>query len=67
MFDYYEPLCTFEELCDYLQVGRNSAYRLLKSGQIKAWKIGRVWKIPKRAVQDYICKQTQMKAAMWIA
>ena len=67
MFDYYEPLISFEELCDYLHVGRNVGYRLLKSGNIKAWKIGRVWKIPKRAVQDYVCQQTQMKQAMWIA
>lgn len=50
-----EPeLITFEELCETLMIGRNTAYKLLKSGKLKAFKIGRVWKIPKRAVSDYI-------------
>lgn len=50
-----EPeLITFDELCETLMIGRNTAYKLLKSGKLKAFKIGRVWKIPKRAVSDYI-------------
>ena len=65
MFDYYEPLISFDDLCDYLHIGKNTAYRLLNSGVIKAWRIGRIWKIPQRAVQEYVFQQTQMKAANW--
>ena len=53
-FQEKPELITFDELCETLMIGRNTAYKLLKSGKLKAFKIGRVWKIPKRAVSDYI-------------
>lgn len=45
--------------------GMNTTYKLLKSGKIKAMRIGRVWKIPKRAVQEYIVQEAHMKATGW--
>ena len=65
MFDYYETLITPEDAADMLGCGMNSIYKLLNSGKIKAMRIGRHWKIPKRAVQEYILQATQMKAAGW--
>lgn len=65
MYDYYDTLITPEELAEMLNCGMNTAYKLLKSGKIKAMKIGRVWKIPKRAVQEYIVRESQMKVAGW--
>ncbi len=50
----YEQLITIEELCDMLAIGRNTAYRLLKEHKISAFRIGRIWKIPRGAVEDYI-------------
>lgn len=50
-----EPeLITFDELCETLMIGRNTAYKLLNSGKLNAFKIGRVWKIPKKAVSQYV-------------
>ena len=50
-----EFLITFEDFCDQLQIGRTTAYTLLNSGKIPgAFKIGRVWKIPKDSVGKYI-------------
>ena len=54
------------DVADMLGIGMNSVYKLLRSGSIKAMRIGRIWKIPKRAVQEYILQQTQMKMAGWI-
>lgn len=34
-------------------------YGLLKSGDINAFKIGKVWKIPKSSVDDYVRRQLQ--------
>ena len=65
MFDYYDTLITPEEVADMLNCGMNTTYKLLKSGKIKAMRIGRVWKIPKRAVQEYIVQEAHMKAAGW--
>lgn len=53
-------LITIEELCDTLSIGRNAAYQLLNSNQIKAFRIGRVWKISKMAVEDFILTQSNL-------
>ena len=58
MFDYYDVLITPEDVANILGCGMNTS-------KIKAMRIGRVWKIPKRAVQEYIVKESQMKAAGW--
>lgn len=57
-----EELISIDDLCDVLNIGKNAAYNLLKTGQIKSFRIGRVWKIPKAAVQDYILTQSQLGA-----
>lgn len=56
-----KTLLEFEELCERLSVGRNTAYRLLNSREIKGFKIGRKWKIPVDAIEKYIeakCNQS---------
>ena len=49
MLDEYGALLSFDEFCEVLQCGRNTAYRLLNSG-IVGFRIGRIWKIPKADV-----------------
>ena len=66
MFEYYETLITPEEAADMLGCGMHSMYKLLNAKKIKAMRIGRHWKIPKRAVQEYILTAMQMKAAGWL-
>lgn len=44
----------FEEVMEYLNVGKNTLYVLLKNGEIHAFKIGKVWKIPRNSVEEYI-------------
>lgn len=46
----------FEEVMKYLNIGKNTLYGLLKNGEINAFKIGKVWKIPRKSVEDYINK-----------
>ena len=54
MFKEYREILTFEELCEILDIGKNTAYFLLHSKQIKAFKIGSNWKIPKQAIEEYV-------------
>ena len=54
MFKEFSDLISIEELCEALSIGRNMAYKLLNSGEIKAFKCGRIWKIPKEGVEIYI-------------
>mgnify|MGYP003451499941 CR=1 FL=1 len=58
MFNDYNDLVTVEELCEMLSIGKNAAYKLLASGDLKCFRMNRVWKIPKQCVADYILKQT---------
>ncbi|WP_196600428.1 helix-turn-helix domain-containing protein, partial [Pectinatus frisingensis] len=58
MFDEYGDLITVEELCDMLSVGKNTAYTLLNSGAVKAFRIKRVWKIPKKSVVEYVIEKS---------
>ena len=43
-----------EELMPILDIGRNSAYELVRSGTIRSVKIGRQLRIPKQAIIDYL-------------
>lgn len=41
-------------LCEVLGIGKNTAYQLLNDQEIDAFKVGTVWKIPKKSVEEYI-------------
>ena len=54
MFQDAEDLLTVEEACDLLRIGRGAMYPLLASGQLKAFRNGRVWRIPKDSLVQYV-------------
>ena len=58
MFEQYPDILSVEEACEALRVGYNAMYELLNSGKVKAFKNGRVWRIPKASLQEYITKIT---------
>lgn len=41
-----------EELAHMLHICRNTAYALVRSGQIRCVKIGRIYRIPRSAVDE---------------
>lgn len=55
-------LITVDELAATLEISRGSAYRLLKNGDIKSFKIGTHYKIPSSAVDEYIKRMTGLSA-----
>lgn len=56
-----DEIIRIEEMMKMLDIGKNTAYRLLDSGEVRAFKIGKVWKITRAAVQEYI--ENQIKAS----
>ena len=50
----YPDVMSVSQLAEALNIGRNSAYELIKSGEIAYRKIGRKYLIPKRCVLDYL-------------
>ena len=65
MSENMNPLITIEEVCKMLNLGRGSAYRLLQDKEIKGFKIGKKWKIPKEAVNEYIEKKKEQWSTIW--
>ena len=57
MFEEYDELITVEDMQKLLGIGKNTAYELLKEKKIKCFRIGRIWKIPKRSIEEYILTQ----------
>ena len=54
MFENYPDVVSVEQLMEMLQIGQVLAYKLVKSGEIKARKVGREYKIPKVNVIEYL-------------
>lgn len=52
--DSASPLMTVPELAEYLDVGRNTVYSLLRDGSIKGFRIGSSWKVSREAVDLFI-------------
>lgn len=47
-------LMSVTELAEYLGIGKNRAYDLLRDGSIKGFRIGCTWKVSRAAVLQYI-------------
>ncbi|WP_277405529.1 helix-turn-helix domain-containing protein [Lacrimispora xylanisolvens] len=54
MLEQYDDVISVKELCEILRIGRNRAYELLQTNQIKGFQMGRPWKIPKSAVEEFL-------------
>ena len=54
MFNSYPDILSVKQLCEILCIGKNTAYRLLQSGEIRSIKIGKVYKIPKKEIYKYL-------------
>ncbi len=65
MFEEYPEILNVDEACEILRCGRNNLYALLTSDnektRLRAYRNGRVWKIPKAAVEQYILEQANIK------
>lgn len=55
----YGDILTVENLMDYLNIGRTTAYKLVQSGKIKTVRIGRIYRISKKSVEEYVRKESQ--------
>lgn len=54
-------LMTPYEVMDYLDIGENSLYKLLNSGDIGAFRIGRKWRVPRKELDAYIDRSVEKR------
>ena len=45
---------TVPEVSEFLRIGRNSTYQLIRCGKIRSLKIGRQLRVPRQAILDYL-------------
>ena len=60
MFESYDDVLTVEEACEALKIGYNAMYELLNAGKLRSYKNGRVWRIPKKALVEYVRDKAKM-------
>ena len=61
MLHEYPDVLNTDEAAEILRVGFNTLYDLLQSGKLKAYRNGRLWRIPNRSVIEYINEQSKLK------
>lgn len=47
-----------EDLMPVLCIGRNTAYELVRSGKIRSFKVGRYYRVPREAVEEFLRKKS---------
>ena len=58
IFSTCDEILTINELAETLKIGTSQAYKLVRTGQIKAFKSGKDWKISKVALIEYVQKES---------
>jgi excisionase family DNA binding protein len=51
------PVMTLKELSDYLKVHPSTIYRLLKTGNLHAFKVGRDWRFKVEEIDRWLVDQ----------
>lgn len=54
MFDQFKDILDINDVQKALGIGRSTAYRLIRCGDIKHLRIGKSIKIPKRFLVDFV-------------
>ena len=61
MLNQYNDIMSVTDIAEVLCIGKNRVYELLESKSLKGFRIGRVWKIPKESLQEYITNQSGLQ------
>lgn len=51
---YNEDVLTVNEMMDMLAIGKNTAYKLLREGKIKSFRLGNSYKVLRKSIEEYI-------------
>ena len=54
MLNNIKDILTLKELRELLHIGKNTALRLVQSGEIEAFRVGKQWRVSKESVAKYI-------------
>ncbi len=49
-----QTIFTPEEIADKLKTSRSTVYRWLRNGELKSFKAGKMWRITREALEDFL-------------
>lgn len=61
MFEEYDDILSVEQAAEALKVSVQAIYQLCRSGTIKNFKNGKIWRIPKSALSEYVIRQSKLQ------
>ena len=61
MFEQYDDILSTEEACAALRIGKNALYDLLLKKELKGFRNGRIWRLPKSALEEFVRRQANLK------
>ena len=50
---------TLDEVADILKITRRTLYTYIKTGKLRATKIGRYWRVSEAALQEFVDRGTE--------
>ena len=56
-----DEILTVNDVAEILYIGKNTVYSLLQSGELKAFRIGKSWRIPREALTQFIINKAKME------
>lgn len=56
LLEHFPLVLHVKDLTQILSVSHNTAYNLVRSGEIRSIRIGRTYRIPREAVAEYLLK-----------
>ena len=54
MLNNTKDILTLKELQELLHIGKNTALRLVQSGEIEGFRVGKQWRITRNSIISYI-------------
>ena len=64
MLDNYPDVLSFRQVMEITHVGRNLLLRLLNIGEIPAFKMGKLWKVYKQDLIQYMLDSSQQSVTV---
>jgi excisionase family DNA binding protein len=58
----FDELLTAEEVADFLRVHRSTVYRLLRNGQLPAFRVGSDWRFSRDLIAEWVHSRSRATA-----
>ena len=59
LFNAYPDVMSVQQVRSALRIGRTAVYRLLESNEIRCFKIGNAYKIPKTSLIEFVQRNSE--------